>query len=129
MFTLGKLVNMQKPLTTSILSNPNHEFVKLVLYIYSMQSFVFIEMNKASRDKDLSKIEYYGPLASVLGYILHAANQNRKHKLPNNFTVYRGLKLSKDDIEAKYTVGKQINLLGFTSSTIDRNTALSFTID
>jgi len=56
-------------------------------------------MNKASRDKDSSKIEYYGPLASVLGYIVHAANTNRKHKLPKNFTVYRGLKLSKEDIK------------------------------
>jgi len=64
--------NLQKPLTTKILSNPDHPFVKTILYIYSMQSFVFFEINKASRDKDLPKIEYYGPFASALGYIVHA---------------------------------------------------------
>jgi len=69
---------MEKPLTTKILSNPNHEFVKLMLYIYSMQTFIFGEMNKASRSKDRSKIAFYGPFASALGYIIHAASSKRK---------------------------------------------------
>ena len=34
-----------------------------------MESFVFGEMNKASRLKDESKIEFYDPLASALGLI------------------------------------------------------------
>jgi len=46
-----------------------------------MESFVFKEINKASRDKDLSKIEFYGPYASALGYVIHAANLKRKDKL------------------------------------------------
>ena len=39
--------------------------------------YTFTEMNKASRDKDVSKIEFYGPLASALGMIVHGGN----HKL------------------------------------------------
>jgi len=70
-FSLAKSVDMKKPLTTEILSDPNHEFVQLMLYIYSMQTFIFKEMNKASRTKDLTKIEFYGPFASALGYIIH----------------------------------------------------------
>ena len=83
---------MKKPLTTKILSNPNHEFVQLMLYIYSMQTFIFKDMNKTSRDKDLEKISFYGPLASALGYILHAASSKRK-ELGNKVTLYRGFSL------------------------------------
>lgn len=77
-FSLAKSVDMKKPLTTSILSDSNHEFVKLMFYIYSMQTLIFGEMNIASRSKDLSKIPYYGPLASAIGYITHSASSKRK---------------------------------------------------
>jgi len=77
-FSLADKVDMKKPLTTKILSNPNHEFVKLMLYIYSMQTFIFKEMNRASRNKDQTKIPYYGPFASALGYIIHSASSKRK---------------------------------------------------
>ena len=45
LFSLAKTIDMQKPLTPMILSNPNHEFVKILIYIYSMESFVFKQMN------------------------------------------------------------------------------------
>ena len=35
-FSLAKSVDMKKPLTTKILSDPDHDFVKTMLYIYSM---------------------------------------------------------------------------------------------
>lgn len=38
-------LDMDKPLTRKILSDPNHKMVKTVLNIYSMQSFVFKELN------------------------------------------------------------------------------------
>jgi len=75
---MAKSVDIKKPLTTEILSNPDHDFVKTLLYIYSMNSFVFKEINKASRDKDTSKIKFYGAYASALGYIIHSAGSKRK---------------------------------------------------
>ena len=50
-FSLAKMddVEFSKPLTPKILSDPNHPFVKTMIYIYSMQSFVYSEMNRASR--------------------------------------------------------------------------------
>ena len=65
---------MKKPLTTKILSDSNHDFVKTLVYIYSMGSFVFKEMNKASRSKERSKIKMYGPFASALGFIISCGN-------------------------------------------------------
>ena len=55
-FTMVKDIDLNKPLTPEILSNPNHGFVKTLLYVYSMQSFIFSEMNRASRRKDAEKI-------------------------------------------------------------------------
>ena len=34
-------VEFSKPLTPEILSNPDHPFVKTLIYVYSMESFVF----------------------------------------------------------------------------------------
>ena len=74
-FNLSKSVkDFKKPLNHKILSNPNHDFVKTLVYIDSMQSFIFSEMNKTSRNKDTTKIKYYGAFASVLGYIIHCGN-------------------------------------------------------
>ena len=73
-FSLVKSVDSKKPLTAKILSDPNHEAVKTLVYIYSLETFIFSEMNKASRDKDESKIEFYAPLASAMGFIVHSGN-------------------------------------------------------
>lgn len=99
-----------------------------------MQSFVFFEINKASRDKDLPKIEYYGPFASALGYIVHATQQKKKsnreeNKLEETFTVYRGTKLNKFEIEDHFPSDRPCHLLGFTSSTLDKNKACGFAFD
>ena len=76
-FKLGQQqhIDFKKPLTPRILSDPNNPFVKTLVYIYSMESFVYYEMNKASRTKDVSKIKFYGPFASALGYIIHCGNK------------------------------------------------------
>ena len=47
---------MDKPLTPKVLSNPNHKIVKHLMYIYSMESFIYADLNKACREKDKSKI-------------------------------------------------------------------------
>ena len=61
-----------------------------------MESFIYGDLNKASRDKDESKIEYYGAYAAALSFIIHSANKNRKEgkgKLTGVTILYRGLTL------------------------------------
>ena len=71
-FSLSRSIkDFKKPLTPKILSNPNNDFVKTLIYIYTMNSFIFYEMNKACREKDSSKIKFYGPLASALSFVVH----------------------------------------------------------
>ena len=86
---------MKKPLTPKILSDHNNDFVKNLIYIYSMQTFIFSEINKTSRDKDKSKIEYYGPLASALGYIIHIGNYESL-KTKEKIITYRGMKVKNE---------------------------------
>ena len=84
--------NLDKPLTQKILSNPDHEFVKTIVYIYTMESFIYSEMNKASRAKDMTKIKFYGPYASALGYIVHCGNiRGKKQQIKTDMKFYRGL--------------------------------------
>ena len=81
---------MEEPLTPKILSNPDHEFTKRIIYIYSMECFVFKEMNKTSRAKDKLMVSCYGALGSALSFIIHSGNK-AKAELPDEVLVYRGL--------------------------------------
>lgn len=78
---LFKLANLDqdldKPLTPKVLSNPEHRAVRHIMYIYSMESFIYAELNRVCREKDKSKIKYYGAFAATLSYIIYSANQNR----------------------------------------------------
>ena len=83
LFELESLGPLDQPLSPKILADPYHKITKRILYIYSMESFICSELNRASRNKDETKIQYYGPYAAALSQIIYSANQNLKkeHKL------------------------------------------------
>ena len=92
--------DLDKPLNEPVLGNPNHKITKHLLYIYSMESFIFTELNRVCREKDTSKINYYGAFAASLSLIINEANDNRvEDKIENTITLYRGLKLTTAEIE------------------------------
>lgn len=55
-----------------------------------MESFLFSEMNKATREKNKKMIKFYGPFAAALSFIIHCGN-NRGNDESKVFSVYRGL--------------------------------------
>ena len=75
MADLGKDFN--KPLTPRVLSNPEHRSVEHIIYIYSMESFIYSDLNRVCREKDSTGIKYYGAYAAALSFIINSANQNR----------------------------------------------------
>ena len=77
LFNIDELGDLDKPLTPKILSNPNHKITQHILYLYSMQCFIYQNLNKACRDQKEEEIEYYGAFAAALSYILYHANKNR----------------------------------------------------
>ena len=47
------------------------------MYIYSMESFVYNELNRVCREKDRQMIKLYGAYAAALSFIIYSANMNR----------------------------------------------------
>ena len=94
LFDLAKLnISLDKPLSPKILANPYHKVTRHLLYIYSMECFIYSDLNRACRDKDTSSIQYFGAYAAAISYIIHGANQNLKNKLKVPIELYRGLRL------------------------------------
>ena len=50
---LFKLANLDEdldtPLNPKVLSNPEHKAVKHIMYIYSMESFIYFDLNRICR--------------------------------------------------------------------------------
>ena len=81
-----------------------------------MESFIYNELNKASREKEKSQIKHYGAFAAALSFIIYSANKNRKYdKLNGKTLLYRGLKMNLNDAE-NYVPGTKIHLIGYTST-------------
>ena len=98
MTNLGRKMN--DPLTPKILSDPTHIITRHLLYIYSMESFIYADMNKACRDKDKSKIKFYGAFAAALSYIIYNANKNRKDKeVLDQVKLFRGVKMLRAELD------------------------------
>ena len=92
--------DLDKPLTPKVLSDPNHKAVRHLMYIYSMESFIYAELNKVCREKDTTKIKFFGAYAAALSFIIHSANRNRiEDKLEKVTTLFRGVKLLPADVE------------------------------
>ena len=52
LFKLEKLGDIEMPLSPKILSNPDHAITEHILYLYSMESFIYSDLNQASRNQD-----------------------------------------------------------------------------
>ena len=53
-----------------ILDNPRHEVTKFLLYLHTMETFIYKELKNASRNQDDERIGSLGPYAMCLSYIL-----------------------------------------------------------
>ena len=127
LFDLANLGNLDKPLTRKVLSDPCNPIVRHILYLYTMECFIYEEINRAIRTKDKSKIKYYGAYAAALSFIIHFANSNTKStlKLDKSTKLYRGVKMSQE-IADNFVVGECVNLLGYTSTSLQKETAIYF---
>ena len=75
LFKMKNLGDLDKPLTAKILKNPNHPITKHILYLYSMESFIYVGLNIACRKKCVHEIKFYGAFAAALSQIIYYANQ------------------------------------------------------
>ena len=117
--------DITKPLTYDILKDPKEDIVCGLLYIYSMETFVYSTLNTATRDHDSSKILTLGPLAAALGWIVAGAEMNREkdsESLPGDklTDLYRGLSLPPNVIQNYRNLkGSYFCMGGFTSTSLN----------
>lgn len=97
---------------------PEHDDVKLILIMYSFESFLFNRLNQACRDKDGTAISTLGPYAVALTKVINSVQTARSTKINGPIICYRGLSLKSNVIE-EWKHKKMINLDGFTSTTTD----------
>lgn len=53
-----------------VTNDPDHSDVKAILFIYSMESFLYNRLNQVSREKFAGSIETLGPFGVALTRIL-----------------------------------------------------------
>ena len=129
LFDMTELGDLSKPLTPKLLSDPTHKITRHLLYLYSMETFIYPELNKASREKDKSKIKFYGAYAAALSYIIQSANKNRDlngDRLTGTTVLFRGLSLERKQLETQYKPGATVHLVGYTSTSLSAGIALNF---
>jgi hypothetical protein len=68
--TFLKVAKIDNLSEVPVVSNPDHPHVKAILFMYSMESFLYKRINKISRDKDSSSISTLGPFAVALTRII-----------------------------------------------------------
>ena len=61
---------MNQPLSYKILFDPDHPVTQTLIYIHSMETFIYKDLKKASLEKDITKVKTLGPYAVGLGTIL-----------------------------------------------------------
>lgn len=66
MLNTADVPDRNEQLTYKILRDPKHSVTKLLLYIYTIECFIYRTMNNASREADQTKIRTLGPYACAL---------------------------------------------------------------
>lgn len=56
---------------------PNNPICGLILYIYSMETFIYDALKDAAMNEDPSKVQNLGAFAWILSYIIYYVSRNR----------------------------------------------------
>ena len=73
----------------------------MLLYCYSIESFIYSVINAASRECDVAKAKTIGPYATALFKIISCASRNREDlafSKFDNITLFRGSGLNEQQI-------------------------------
>ena len=62
--------DLNEPIDFEILHDPDHPVTQTLIYIYSMETFIYGDMKKASLNKDISKVKTLGPYSFAIAAII-----------------------------------------------------------
>tara|TARA_B110000285_G_C14950056_1_gene526288 strand:- start:257 stop:871 length:615 start_codon:yes stop_codon:yes gene_type:complete len=81
------------------LTDPDHKDVKLILTMYSLESFLFKRLNESSRLQETHIIDTLGPFAVALTMIIDKIQQKRNDGKLGEFICYSGMSLPTETIK------------------------------
>ena len=64
-----------------------------------MEGFLYEQLNRCIRSQDPAFIEYFGPFAAAISYIIYHANNNLNIKMSGTNWLYRGEKAPLELVE------------------------------
>ena len=123
--TILKLAGINNLRQIPCLTDPDHRDVKLILIMYSLESFLFFRLNESSRLQDTSAIQTLGPFAVALTKIINNIQQKRNDSIKGPFTCYSGMALPKSLVE-NWKTKMFLNIDGYRSTSLDYNIARHF---
>ena len=83
-----------------LLEDPESNDVKVILVIYSLESFLFRRLNQCCRDQDTAVLNTLGPFAVALTKIINRVQANRTFdKIVGPVTCYSGIAMPRETIE------------------------------
>ena len=71
-------IDHNTPLPLEILISPDHPVCEMILYLYTIDSWLVFELNSGSREGDQAKVNTLGPYARAFGRIILDAAMERK---------------------------------------------------
>ena len=86
----------------------DHLVTQTLIYIHSMETFIYKDMKKASLEKDITKVKTLGPYAFVLTVILKESLfkklENDKELLKKYFCkpLFRGILIDKEMYDEQF---------------------------
>jgi hypothetical protein len=110
---------------TPKLDDPEHKDVKLILTMYSLESFLFKRLNESSRLKETNVIETLGPFAVALTYIIDNIQHKRLDGIEGEFICYSGMALERSVIE-EWKTKEYLDIEGYRSTSTEMRTAMVF---
>ena len=97
--------------------------------MYSMETFLPYNLNKAERERDPKKVMTFGPFSLVLIEISIEGMRMRNNKLTSETFIYRGAQLPLKKFEEYLDLknkNTRLELRGFTSTSLEKKIAFKF---
>ena len=77
---MWQLLNLKNDIQIDeyMLNDANNQVTKAIMYLYSMETFIYTAINRASRNQDETKVRTLGPYAVLLAQIVYGAEEKRE---------------------------------------------------
>ena len=103
LFDIPKIKDRHLPIKEEDLNDPYCTLVNFIMYLYNSESFIYQDLNRASRSQDTSKADTLGPFSKIFGSIVAGISNKRADILPfspeNRIEFYRGALLTHSQVK------------------------------